>query len=208
MDTILDWITRYGYLALFCVLMLGIVGLPFPDDLILAFAGYLVSQGYLKPLPTVTYAFFGSVCGITVSYALGRALGLTLLERHGGRVGITRGRLESTKSWYARFGGWTLLIGYFVGGIRHLSALAAGMSEMRPYVFATFAYAGALLWSITLISTGYFLGEGWAKVGAYTDNTALTIAVLILLMIFSWLVHERLRRNRALPAKSPVVKES
>lgn len=208
METVLDWITRFGYPALFCLLMLGIVGVPFPDDLILAFAGYLISQGYMKPLPTVAYAFLGSVCGITVSYALGRTVGLSILERYGGRFGVTRRRLDLTRSWYGRFGGWTLLIGYFVGGVRHFSALTAGISRMKPCAFAAFAYAGALLWSISLISAGYFLGEGWSRVGTFTNHTALTLAVLVLLMVLLGLLLKRMRRSREAPAKSPVAKQS
>jgi membrane protein DedA with SNARE-associated domain len=32
MATIMHWIAHYGYLALFGLLMLGIVGLPVPDE--------------------------------------------------------------------------------------------------------------------------------------------------------------------------------
>jgi membrane protein DedA with SNARE-associated domain len=42
MSTIVYWIAHYGYLALFGLLMLGIVGLPVPDETLLTFAGYLV----------------------------------------------------------------------------------------------------------------------------------------------------------------------
>ena len=48
---ILAWITHYGYGAIFCLLALGIVGLPAPDETLLAFSGYLVSRGtFILPL--------------------------------------------------------------------------------------------------------------------------------------------------------------
>ena len=82
-ELVQGWIAAYGYAALFGILMFGIVGVPFPDDLTLAFSGYLVSAGYLNPYLTLISAFFGSVCGITVSYGLGHFLGTSVVEKYG-----------------------------------------------------------------------------------------------------------------------------
>ena len=72
MEILQGWIVSYGYVSLIGLLMLGVVGAPFPDDLILLFAGYLVSAGYLKIEPTMASAWVGSLLGISLSYALGR----------------------------------------------------------------------------------------------------------------------------------------
>src|SRR5258708_15306133 len=80
---VLAWIAQYGYLAIFSLLVLGIVGLPVPDETLLTFTGYLVYQGHLS-LPLAFFcAFAGSACGITLSYILGRTFGLTLIHRYG-----------------------------------------------------------------------------------------------------------------------------
>ncbi len=68
-------IIDYGYPGLFVLLMLGIVGLPVPDETLLAFAGYLVFQGKLSPVPTLLASFLGSACGISLSYFLGASPG-------------------------------------------------------------------------------------------------------------------------------------
>lgn len=59
-----------------------------------------------------------------------------------------------------------LIIGYFIPGVRHLTAYLAGISRIDFQKFMIFAYSGALLWSITFISLGYELGEDagfWSK---------------------------------------------
>ncbi|MGB6063489.1 MAG: DedA family protein [Desulfomonilaceae bacterium] len=202
MEIVLHWITAYGYLALFCLLMLGIVGAPFPDDLILAFAGYLVSAGYLEPGRTVASAFLGSLCGISVSYGLGRTVGSPLIEKYGHFVCITANRLNQVKNWYERFGKWGLLFGYFIGGVRHLTAFFAGMSKLRLRVFATFAYTGAFLWSITLISIGYILGDRWAAVSHHHGlQTCIVAGVCVVLAIGGWLAHRRMSVLSPVPAK-------
>src|SRR5271157_2185681 len=109
MEMVPGWIVAHGYTALFCFLMLGIIGIPFPDDLILAFAGYLVFTGHLDPIPTFASAFTGSLCGITVSYGLGRFLGAPIIEKYGHVVRITAERLNKVTSWYKRFGKWGIL---------------------------------------------------------------------------------------------------
>src|SRR5260370_16420295 len=79
---VLAWIAQYGYLAIFSLLVLGIVGLPVPDETLLTFSGYLVYQGHLSLPLAFLSAFAGSACGITLSYILGRTFGLKLIHRY------------------------------------------------------------------------------------------------------------------------------
>ena len=65
--TIFHFIQHYGYAGIFSSLMLGIAGLPIPDETILSFVGYLIYKGHLQLFPALTAAFFGSVSGITLS---------------------------------------------------------------------------------------------------------------------------------------------
>jgi len=60
---------------------LGIIGLPIPDETILTFAGYLVSQNKLHLLPTVISSFLVSICGISISFIIGKTIGLRFLHR-------------------------------------------------------------------------------------------------------------------------------
>ncbi|MEO7144016.1 MAG: hypothetical protein ABI165_11020, partial [Bryobacteraceae bacterium] len=83
MDQVFDLVATYGYAALYVLLMLGIVGLPIPDETILVFTGYLISRGTLKPVPALLTAVLGSSSGITVSYILGRTLGLEAIHKFG-----------------------------------------------------------------------------------------------------------------------------
>jgi membrane protein DedA with SNARE-associated domain len=178
-QTILSWIIQYGYIGLFCLLMLGIVGVPFPDELTMTCAGYLIFKGYLQPGPTIIAAFLGSVCGISLSYAIGRVVGTGLIDRYGHRFHVTPEKLKSINAWFGRFGKWTLVFGYFLTGIRHMVAIVAGTARLRLSAFALFAYAGALIWSVTFISLGYFLGEQWTHIAGHAETIALILTALV-----------------------------
>jgi membrane protein DedA with SNARE-associated domain len=164
MQTVLDLVSQYGHLAIFCLLVLGIVGLPIPDETLLTFSGYLVSKGHLNFVPTVAVAYAGSVCGITISYIIGRTGGLYLIHKYGPYVHLTSDRLDRVHRWFERMGRWTLFVGYFMPGIRHFTAVVAGTSELEPHVFALYAYSGGFVWVLSFISLGYFLGEQWSRI--------------------------------------------
>ena len=76
LDNVLQWIATYGYAGIFFLLILGIVGLPVPDETLMTYTGFLVYKGTLNFAPALAAAYFGSVAGITISYWLGRKLGL------------------------------------------------------------------------------------------------------------------------------------
>ena len=172
-QSILAWITQYGYLAIFLLLTLGIVGLPVPDETLLAFSGYLAFKGNLSlPLAFAT-AWAGSSCGITISYYLGRSFGLALIHRYGRYVRITEEHVMKAHAWFERVGHWGLTFGYFVPGVRHLTAYAAGMSAVAPRQFALFAYSGGCLWAATFLSLGYCLGERWKAVEGQIHHYAV-----------------------------------
>src|SRR5689334_25250078 len=97
---VLAWITQYGYLAIFLLLVLGIVGLPVPDETLLTFTGYLVFKGHLSLPLAYSTALAGSISGITISYWLGRTFGLALIHRYGRYIRITEAHIQKTHSWF------------------------------------------------------------------------------------------------------------
>jgi membrane protein DedA with SNARE-associated domain len=196
MAIITDWVTRYGYLGIFSLLAAGIVGLPVPDETILTFSGYLVSRRILYWAPTISAALTGTVFGITVSYTLGRTAGLGLLRRYGRYLHITEASIDRTHQWFERIGRWTLLIGYFIPGVRHLTALVAGASRLRYRAFALFAYSGGLIWSLTFISVGFFFGSHWKSVldrihSHVDDLIMIALGLLLLYLLARWLRRAR-----------------
>jgi len=191
---VLAWIAQYGYLAIFSLLILGIVGLPVPDETLLTFTGYLVFAGHLSLPLAYLAAFCGSACGITLSYVLGRSFGLALIHRYGRYLRIRQDHVDKAHAWFRRAGHWSLTFGYFIPGVRHFTAYAAGMSDLEAPQFCLFAYSGAAIWAAAFISLGYFLGERWRYVqqNIHRYFVALTLAALIIAL--AYLVWRKTRR--------------
>jgi membrane protein DedA with SNARE-associated domain len=183
---VLVWITQYGYIAIVLLLTLGIVGLPVPDETLLTFTGYLIYKGTFSLPLAFACALMGSVCGITISYWLGRTFGIGVIHRYGKYLRITEEHVQKAHAWFQRVGHWGLTFGYFIPGVRHFSAFAAGMSDVAPHQFAVFAYSGAVLWVSTFMALGYFLGERWEAVEKNIHEYLLwtTIASAIALLAY------------------------
>jgi membrane protein DedA with SNARE-associated domain len=194
-ETILRWITEYGYLAIFVLMALGTPMLP--DEGLLAFAGYLVYEGQLQLFPTMAAAFLGSVCGITLSYGLGSTVGNYLVTKFGPAVQVTEDKVTRVHTWFDRVGKWGLLFGYFLPGVRHLIAFGAGTSKLPLSVFASFAYTGGFIWSVTFISAGYFLGSQWTLIfGKVRPNLVIGSAVTVTLFLLYIFVRQYWRKRK------------
>jgi len=180
-----ELVARYGYFAIFGLLMLGIVGPLIPDETILVFAGLLARQGKLDYLLVLVAGYAGSLCGITLSYLLGRN-GLTYLvekipfmRKHSAKY------LEKVNRWFESYGHWTLFFGYFVIGVRHFTAVVAGSSKMDVKHFALYAYTGGLLWVICFVSLGYFLGDQWERISHLMHEGAIAVAIAVAMVVLA-----------------------
>jgi membrane protein DedA with SNARE-associated domain len=191
-----QWICQYGYLGIFFLLMLGIIGLPIPDEVLMTFAGYLVFKGQLALAPTIASAFLGSICGVSVSYSIGRTGGSFLVRKYGRWFHVTPEKIGRVHEWLEHAGKWGLLIGYFIPGVRHLSALVAGTSRLGYPLFAAYAYTGGLFWSSTFILAGFFLGKEWIKISASIHRwmlIAVTVGACLLLVYY--LLQRKVRKD-------------
>ena len=185
MEAVLGWVTTYGYGALFGLLILGIVGLPVPDETLLVFCGYLISQGKLGMTETYLAALAGTCCGITVSYIIGRTAGLVAVHRFGRYLRIDQRHLDRVHRWFDHSGHWALFGGYYIAGVRHFTAIIAGASKLEFHIFALYAWGGAMTWVAAFLTLGYLIGEQWRTVAelvhrylTYASGLAIALAVL------------------------------
>ncbi|HWF61969.1 MAG TPA: DedA family protein [Nitrospira sp.] len=195
METTLAWIHNYEYPAIVLLLMLGIVGLPIPDETLLLFVGYLSFKGELSTPLSLSAAVLGSACGITISYGLGHLLGARVPTTLGPWLHIDQTRFLTAQRWVSRWGKYGLLVAYFVPGLRHLGALTLGAAGLQYPTFAIFAYTGAVVWSTTFITAGYLLGEQWAASSTTLHQTFQWIGIGTMVTVVGLIMVILLRRS-------------
>jgi membrane protein DedA with SNARE-associated domain len=197
MEAVFGWVTTYGYGALFGLLILGVVGLPIPDETLLVFSGYLISRGKLNIPGTYLAALAGSCSGITVSYFIGRTAGLGVVHRFGRYLRLDEGRLDRVHRWFERSGHWALFGGYYVAGVRHLTAIIAGASKVEFQTFALYAWLGAATWVAAFLTLGYVIGEQWRAVAEMVHRYLLYASVLGIALTALFFAGRQIMRRRS-----------
>ncbi|OIK08330.1 DedA family protein [Bacillus sp. MUM 13] len=181
-------IHHYGYFGIILVLIGGIIGLPIPDEVLLTYVGYNVFSGRMSYEISLVCSFFGAIGGISASYFLGLKLGLPFLKKFGPKLHITESRIALTRRLFSKLGPYLLFLGFFIPGVRHVTAYLAGINCLTFKRFSLFAFSGAALWVFTFITLGYKLGSEWKQVQMYTEKWSVIILPvfmgLILLFIF------------------------
>ena len=172
-------------------MVLGIVGLPLPDETLLTAVGYLVYRGQMAYFPSVIAGVIGAISGITFSFALGSFVGRAFLIRIGKFLHINEKKLLKAEIWLEKYGGYALFGGFFIPGVRHVTAIVAGLGNLPFRRFAFSAYLGAFVWVIVFITLGRFVGPQVETVSItlyrYLEWTIVfSIAALLIFGMAGW----------------------
>jgi len=141
-----ELIAHWGYLAIFLFVVLGNVGLPVPEETILALSGYLVWRGKLRLPFVLAVGILSAVAGDNLGYWIGRKYGRDAVERYGHRVLVKAERLGSVWRFVTRYGSFGVFAGRFIPGLRFLAGPLAGAAGLRPLSFLVANLLGAALY--------------------------------------------------------------
>jgi membrane protein DedA with SNARE-associated domain len=193
MGSILDLISRYGYLIVFFGVMAESTGVPLPGETILISAGILVQRGSLDLGDAIFFGILGAILGDQIGYWAGREGGRPFILRYGRYVLITPERLERAEAFFARHGGKAVFMARFFSGLRVFGALVAGMSRMPWVTFILYNALGGATWATTAVLVGYFLGSSLGVVDRWTGRAsvlllALAVLALILYLSYRWVM--------------------
>jgi membrane protein DedA with SNARE-associated domain len=195
-------VDHWGYAAIAVLVILGNVGVPVPEETVLALGGYLAWDGHLHLPLLIAVGIVSAAVGDQIGYWLGRRYGRALLERPW-MVALlpTERMMVHIDAFVARHGAWAVLVARFLPGLRVLAGPVAGMSRM-PFVAFTIAnVVGAVLYVPFAVGLGYAAGYGFGEYLRGIGNAALRIEHMVLLFIVSATVLvigvRALRRRRA-----------
>jgi membrane protein DedA with SNARE-associated domain len=159
MESLIEYLLRYGYWLIFFAVLLEDFGAPLPGETLLIAGGILAGRGYFSIGAVIAVAFIAAVTGDNIGYALGYFGGRTLILRHGKRLFITRERLEKIEKFFRRYGGRIIIVARFVSGLRQLNGIVAGIAELPWKKFLFYNVVGAALWSSAWGLLAYVMGR-------------------------------------------------
>lgn len=185
---IVDYIAEWGYLAIVLGMALESACMPVPSEVVLPFAGYLVSRGDLSFAEAVSAGLIGGMVGSVVSYTVGRIGGRPFLYKYGRRLYFifNEENLAKADSWVDKYGDRTAFWARFLPVVRTFVSLPLGIAKMPFGRFLLYSFAGSIPWTIALVWAGKALGDNWGKIAAYGDwlNYVIIAGLLVVLVVF------------------------
>ena len=186
-----------GYLGVLIAMAIESAMIPLPSELILPFAGFLVSDGSaIEPLThgpwnfwiVVVVATIGNTVGSVIGYFIGAWGGRPFLDRYGKYLLIRQHEIELAEHFFAKYGAATAFFSRLLPIVRTVISFPAGVARMPLRTFIAYSTAGAFLWSILLVYAGTVLGANWVKIREALQPFDLAIAVVVVLavVLFVW----------------------
>ena len=195
-------ISLLGYSGIVLLMAIESACIPLPSEIIMPFAGYLVSTGQMNLWLVAIAGAFGCVLGSLVAYWVGMYGGRPLIEKYGRYILLSSHDLDMADRWFAKRGEVIVFVSRLLPGIRTFIAFPAGVARMNLKRFVIYTFAGSLPWCLGLAYVGQKLGEKWNK-----DDTLKTwfhrfdflilIAGLLLAGWWIWRHIGHLRKEKA-----------
>jgi membrane protein DedA with SNARE-associated domain len=160
-DAVTNAIGDHGVPAVFLLMIVESACLPVPSEVIMLFAGYLVSIDRMGLTEAVLAGTAGNIVGSWVAWGVGMSGGRVLLERHGRYVHITPARLDMADRWFERRGERIVLVARCLPIIRTFISLPAGIARMPFWRFTLYTAVGSLPWVLALTLLGVQVGSKW-----------------------------------------------
>lgn len=190
LDSITGWLTAnpsWLGLAIFlvaCVECLAIAGIIVPGTVLLFAIAVLAGSGALSLGETLLLGLCGGLLGDGLSYFLGRRFHQNIrrlpgLRHHPEWIG-------SAELYFQRYGIASLLVGRFIGPLRPMLPMVAGMFDMPFPRFAAVSVVAAAGWSVAYLLPGWATGAAirlplpagfWPEAGVVAAGLALLLGL-------------------------------
>jgi len=207
-----------GYLGVMIAMAIESAMIPLPSELILPYAGFLVSDpSQLEPLTHGPWSFWivviaatiGNTIGSLIAYAIGAWGGRPFLERYGRYLLIREHEIELAERFFEKYGAATAFFSRLLPIVRTFISFPAGVARMNIPKFIVYSTAGAFLWSTLLVYAGTVLGASWEDIrhALQPFDLLIALAVAALIIGFVWWrigMLGRPRRPESDPPPSPL----
>lgn len=192
MEIIISFLSEWGYLALFICMVLENMNVPIPSEIILGFAGFLVSQDIFSFWPTVVIGTAAGIAGSVISYYMGAKGGRDMILKHTAKGGLGAKKMIAAKDWFENYGAIAIFTGRLLPGVRTFISLPAGIAQFPLPEFVLLTVLGTVPWTIFLVYVGSELGHNWTLLLDYKwEIAAVCMAVSVVIAGGYCIYHKR-----------------
>ncbi|MFO3702283.1 DedA family protein [Staphylococcus felis] len=198
---ITDLISRWGYMAIFILILLENVLPVVPSEIILTFAGLMsVKSGLSIPILFII-STIASFIGLLILYYVCRLIHeeriYRFVDRQGKWLKLKGKDVKRANDWFKRYGAWAVLLCRFIPVLRVLITIPAGINKMNVVQFIVLSLLGTTIWNFALILLGRLLSDSFDTLmtGLHTYAYIMYMVIFIALLYFVYRLIFRKRRH-------------
>lgn len=186
---------QYGYLAVFITMALESACIPIPSEIVMPYAGYLVTQNQMTILNATIVASLANLSGSWIAYFVGRYGGRSFIEKYGKYVFLSYKHLAWADKWFAEKGDITVLVSRMLPAVRTFISLPAGITRMNFFRFSIYTFIGALPWNLALVYVGYVFAGNWDLMQDYLHKFNYVIWGTLGLLVIAYILYRRQKKK-------------
>jgi len=159
-EVIMEYFARYGGIAIFVIVLLEYLNLPgFPAGIIMPLAGIWAAKGNIGFVAAILITVAAGLTGSLILYWVGYTGGEFVLKKYLDKFPKQRPAIEQKLEWVRQKGSVGIFVSKLIPMIRTLISIPAGVSRMNLIRYTVSSALGILVWNLTFVGAGYFLGD-------------------------------------------------
>jgi undecaprenyl-diphosphatase len=163
-----------------------------PGTVVVVLGGALAAQGIYEIFDMMWFVAIGTILGSQASFWLGTK-GEELFGE--GHPVLSTAHLKRGRRFFEKYGGASIVIGHFLGPLRPVAPVVAGLSGMGSRRFILWNVAGGVAYAIFMVSIGYFFGAAFNVFSPTTTRVGLFAGAVLAIFALLWFLISRLRQG-------------
>lgn len=180
-DFIVQTVGDLGYTGIFVMMFLESTFFPFPSEVVMIPAGYLVNKGEMNMAIVLLCGIVGSLAGALFNYFLAIYVGRKILIKYGKYFFIKEKTIIKAENFFTKHGHISTFSGRLIPAVRQLISFPAGLARMNLISFCIYTTLGATIWVVILTLLGYYIGDNEALAKEYLSTIIYILLALITL---------------------------
>ncbi|MDH5201876.1 MAG: DedA family protein [Nitrospirota bacterium] len=189
-------VEHFPYIGLFILLILGGIGLPFPEDTTLILCGFLISTHVVKPIPALFVVYSGILIADYILYIVGKKYGRIIITHKRFHKILSAERLSMLEDKFKKRGILFILIGRHLVGLRAQIFLVAGVMRMSPIKFLITDAFSSLFTIAIMVGVGYLGGNSLDIIRKDITRVEHVAILLIIILLTIYLLYRFFRIKR------------